>query len=41
MPCVAALPVPTIMATGVAKPSAHGQEITNTDIPMERANSNG
>ncbi|MDY6294856.1 MAG: precorrin-4 C(11)-methyltransferase [Schwartzia succinivorans] len=29
----APLPVPTMMATGVAKPSAHGQEITNTETP--------
>ena len=26
----AAIPTPTIMAVGVAKPSAHGQAITNT-----------
>ena len=30
-----------MIATGVAKPSAHGQEITNTAIPIESANSNG
>ena len=30
MPISAPLPVPTIMATGVASPSAHGQLITNT-----------
>ena len=27
------------MAVGVARPKAHGQEITSTEIPMERANS--
>ncbi len=41
IPCEAALPVPTIMATGVAKPKAHGQEMTNTAIPMDNANSKG
>ena len=30
MPLWAALPVPTMMATGVASPSAQGQEITST-----------
>ena len=30
MPISAPLPVPTIMATGVARPSAHGQLITST-----------
>ena len=33
----APLPVPTIMATGVASPSAQGHEITKTEIP----NTNG
>ena len=31
MPFCAALPVETMMATGVARPNAHGQEITSTD----------
>ena len=35
----APFPVPTIMATGVAKPSAQGQEITNTQIAAVRENS--
>ena len=30
MPCFTARPMPTIIAAGVAKPSAHGQAITNT-----------
>ena len=30
MPSLAALPTPTVMATGVASPSAHGQEMTST-----------
>ena len=30
IPFLAPLPLPTIMATGVAKPSAQGQEITKT-----------
>ena len=34
------MPVPTIMATGVASPSAQGHEITSTAIAMESANSN-
>ena len=33
-PCLAPLPEPTIMATGVAKPNAQGQEITNMEIPL-------
>ena len=33
IPCSAPRPVPTIMAVGVARPSAHGQEITSTAIP--------
>ena len=37
IPFFAALPFPTIIATGVAKPSAHGQLITNTEIPRARA----
>ena len=38
MPLSAALPVATVMATGVASPSAQGQEITNTAMPMDRQN---
>ena len=30
MPCRAAAPVPTMIAAGVARPSAHGQAITST-----------
>ena len=32
IPCFAPIPLPTIIATGVARPSAHGHEITNTEI---------
>ncbi len=39
IPSAAPRPVPTMMATGVARPSAHGQEITSTEIPMFSANS--
>ena len=35
MPLFAPLPFPTIIATGVASPSAHGQLITRTDIALE------
>ena len=31
-PILAPLPVPTIIATGVARPRAHGQDITKTEI---------
>ena len=37
IPCSAPLPVPTKMATGVASPSAQGQEITNTATPAVSA----
>ena len=37
IPFLAPVPLPTIMATGVARPSAHGQLITRTDIPCARA----
>ena len=37
IPSSAALPVPTIIAVGVASPKAHGQEITSTDIPKFKA----
>ena len=39
MPCSAPLPVPTIMATGVARPRAQGQEITSTATPEVSARS--
>ena len=39
IPFSAPFPVPTMMATGVARPSAQGQEMTSTEIPMETANS--
>lgn len=39
MPFSDAFPVPTIIATGVASPNAHGQEITKTEIPILSANS--
>ena len=32
------MPLPTIIATGVASPNAHGQLITNTEIPLAKAN---
>ena len=37
IPLRAPTPFPTIMATGVASPNAHGQLITNTEIPLARA----
>ena len=37
IPFSAPLPVPTIMATGVANPSAQGQDMTSTAIPMDKA----
>ena len=39
MPYSAAFPVPTIIATGVARPRAQGQDITSTAMALERANS--
>ncbi len=39
IPCKAPCPVPTIMATGVASPKAHGHDITKTEIPIDSANS--
>ena len=39
IPCFAPTPVPTMMATGVASPNAQGQEITNTAIAVDMANS--
>ncbi len=37
MPYSAPLPVPAIMATGVASPRAQGQEITSTATPAVNA----
>ena len=37
IPFFAPIPLPTIIATGVASPSAQGQLITNTDIPLAKA----
>ena len=38
IPFFAPIPLPTMMATGVARPNAHGQLITRTEIPLARAN---
>ena len=40
IPFFAPMPLPTIIATGVASPSAHGQLITSTEIPRANANPN-
>ena len=40
MPFCAPLPVPTIIAVGVARPSAQGQDMTRTAMPQLKANSN-
>ena len=37
-PAPAPFPVPTIIATGVASPSAHGQDTTKTAIADDKAN---
>ena len=37
IPCFAPMPLPTIIATGVASPRAQGQLITSTDIPRASA----
>ena len=37
IPFFAPMPLPTIMATGVASPRAQGHEITKTDMPRARA----
>ena len=37
IPFFAPIPLPTIIATGVARPSAQGQLMTRTDIPRARA----
>ena len=36
MPFSAPLPVPTMMAVGVARPSAHGQAMTSTATEAEQ-----
>ena len=41
MPFIAPRPVPTMIAIGVAKPSASGQAITNTVMVRVSANSSG
>ena len=38
IPCFAPIPLPTMIATGVASPSAHGQLMTSTAIPRASAN---
>ena len=38
MPFFAPIPFPTMIATGVASPSAHGQLMTSTEIPRASAN---
>ena len=40
IPNLAAIPVPTITAVGVARPSAHGQAITSVEIPKLKAKPN-
>ena len=37
IPFFAPIPFPTIMATGVASPKAHGQLMTRTEIPRAKA----
>ena len=37
IPFLAALPIPTITAVGVAKPIAQGHEMTKTAIALKRA----
>ena len=39
IPFTAPRPVPTMMAVGVARPSAQGQLMTSTEMPMESENS--
>jgi len=39
-PRLAAIPVPTITAVGVARPRAHGQAITRVEIPKLNAKTN-
>lgn len=40
MPLLAPMPVPTMTAVGVARPSAHGQAITTTDRAKRKAKTN-
>ena len=40
IPSFAALPVPAIMATGVASPKAHGQDTTSTHIAKDKDSEN-
>ena len=40
MPFFAPTPLPTMMATGVARPSAHGQLMTSTEMPRASAKEN-
>ena len=40
MPWRAPMPLPTMIATGVASPSAQGQEMTSTEMPRARAKPN-
>ena len=37
IPLLAPIPLPTMIATGVARPRAQGQLITSTEIPLARA----
>jgi len=37
MPFFAPRPLPTMIATGVARPSAHGQLMTSTEMPRASA----
>ena len=37
IPFLAPTPLPTIIETGAASPSAQGQLITSTEIPLSRA----
>ncbi len=41
MPFLAPIPLPTMMATGVARPSAQGQLTTSTEMPLARENPRG
>ena len=41
IPFFAALPIPTIIAVGVASPIAHGHEITSTAIDLRNASVKG
>ena len=41
IPCFAPTPLPTIIATGVASPSAHGQLITRTETALAVASPTG